>query len=371
MDQRQSLKVVIFGDDDFAQVDTAAHRLVSLVARGLELQGCEVSLSCDFPNGQRSLVGRALRSLRRVFSLPPSDVVIYYGQVSTTLLALAAKCWRRRGLVPYLVEWPVAVPGRSPSSEFNARLFCSLVFRIAPGAIVISKYLENMAARYRPSLSVIRVPILCDPAEVSSGADVGIKCDRVRPQITYCADLDGYAEDAFLVVDSVARVARSIDLVLIGRAGPETLARLERRALDAGMIESPRVLSGLSRRELNAEYARSSALLLPLDKSDRSQARFPSKLADYLISGRPVVAAASGEPGTFLSDGETAYLVEGSSASEYAAGICRALDDPGGPQVGERGRALALTELDYRQHGQRLLRYLEGEVRRGPKEKCR
>lgn len=356
--------MVIFGDDDFTQVDTAPHRLVSLVARGLEEAGCAVTLSCDDPQRRRSLVSRAVRSLRRVAVLPPCDVVLYYGQSAPTLLALALRCWSRP-MVPYLVEWPAAVPGRSRLSDLNAQIYCRLVFRMAQGAVVISQFLEDLALRRRPGLSVLRVPVLCDPDDAAATTP---SSNSAVPQVTYCADLNGYIADALLVVESVAAVRRDIDLVLIGRADASTLSRLEERAERAGMSRLPRVLSGLPRDALNAQYARSSALMLPLDDSDRSRARYPSKLADYLMSGCPVVAAVVGEPGALLSDGETAYLVVGSTPSAYAAGIERALDDPSAKQVGINGQTLAKANLDYEQHGQRLAQFLEAVGRHRRRE---
>lgn len=353
-----NLRVLIFGDDDFLEEETAAHRLVNLVAQGLELAGCEVSLSCDRRNS--SLLRRALKSLRRTRRLTEYDAILYYGQASSTLLGLWFGTRRRTALISYVVEWPRSIPSRSFLSRLNAKLFCLLVFKIGNGAVVISRHLEQEAKKRNSRFSILRVPILCDPG--TTPIEKASMNDAVISQVTYCADLDGYLSDAEIMIEAVAKSSSNVQLVMIGRASEETRQRLAEVSGRVGLANQLRIKSQLSDQELLAEYRDSSALLLPLDNSERARARFPIKLADYLLSGCPVVASPYGEPAEYLIDGVNSFMSASHSPEDYAQALDRALTDERREAVGRAGAQVARSEFDYRQQGEKLMVFIQGSL---------
>lgn len=303
---------------------------------------------------------RAVRSLRRVLKPQPFDVVVYYGQSLPTLLALTVRCFRGPVLVTYVVEWPKAVPRQSRLSHWNAMGFSALVFRLSAGAVVISAFLERQACSKRRSIPILRVPILCDPKSWE-GRDRSVPAPAV-PIITYCADLDGYLDDALLVVDIVGALDRPATLRLIGRASNATRSLLQQAGAPYRHNLELQFAQSLSDEALQDAYLSSSVLLLPLDDSERSQARFPIKLADYLLSERPVVTTRHGEPGQLLRDGVDAYLAEHATVNELSTRLSAALDDPASGDVGRCGGRTARSKLDYQLHGLRLARFLRDVV---------
>lgn len=350
--------VLIFGDDDFQRPHSAAHRLISLVANGLQTDGCRVTLSCDPPTDGLPLVRRFLKSLRRVASLPQCDVVLYYGQGAPTLVALWLRCLRGPRLVPYVVEWPPAVPGRSAVSRANAVVFSYLVFRASRFSVVISQFLAERSWTTRRSNSVLKVPILCDP-DVSADSAPSQRMNASRPPVlTYCADLDGYRSDAELVIDAACASGVEFTVRLVGRASNDTADLLLDRARRSGAVGRIDFFSEVSDSQLRELYVTSDVLLLPLDNSERSQARFPIKLADYLMSGRPVVTTVFGEPGALLTNGRNAYLAEDATAEAFTKAMTTALSDPRSSAVGLAGRRLAQLELSFIEHGKRLASFL-------------
>ena len=75
--------------------------------------------------------------------------------------------------------------------------------------------------------------------------------------------------------------------------------------------------------------------------------RFPSKLPEYLASGRPVVLPRT-NIGLHLRDGVEALLLERGDASEIAGRVASLADDPAlRLRLGEGGRAFALRELQW------------------------
>ena len=83
-----------------------------------------------------------------------------------------------------------------------------------------------------------------------------------------------------------------------------------------------------------------------------TQARFPTKLGEYLASGAPVVASARGELLGYLTDGESAFLAGPGGAEEFGRRVVDALRNPSAArEVGRKGREVAVREFDYRRYG--------------------
>lgn len=126
------------------------------------------------------------------------------------------------------------------------------------------------------------------------------------------------------------------------------------------------VLAGYLRRDqLIAEYARSSVCLAPLFLDERSQARFPTKVVEYLAAGRPVVTTRVGELASVLTHRQDAMLAEADDVDGFAACIADVLEDE---QLWEAlasgGRRLAERKFDYRVHAPALLALVSSVVDR-------
>ena len=91
----------------------------------------------------------------------------------------------------------------------------------------------------------------------------------------------------------------------------------------------------------------------------RSLARFPSKLADYLYSGRPVVTSAIGEINKYLRDGNSAFLANPGDINEFAQKISDAVSSKSRNIVGVNGKQVAESEFSIRTQGLNLKNLIE------------
>ena len=158
---------------------------------------------------------------------------------------------------------------------------------------------------------------------------------------------------------------KSLDLHLIGKADTrrgELLALAERCGSASRLVLDDLFISDAS---LRSRYRGASVLLAPLRDDDRSRARFPSKVADYLLAGRPVVSSAVGEVGAYLRDGESAFLCTPGSASSLAEAVVRAVSHPEREAIAARGRDVALENFSLTVQGPRIVSWLERLAGRG------
>ena len=66
------------------------------------------------------------------------------------------------------------------------------------------------------------------------------------------------------------------------------------------------------------------ALLIPLSNSEKDKARFPTKIAEYLASARPVVSSNIGEFANYATNNKNAVLCEPDDIAGFANGIITA-----------------------------------------------
>ena len=306
--------------------------------------------------------------------------VIYYGDSALHLLGLRAVCRLHRiPLISFLVEWPpgdvnqpdwvtendietyVPILQGGVLTRINALRFYQHVFRLSDGVIVISRFLQKKcaleAARLKKKLPTMRIPVLVPHRDVTSP-----ETDKRRNYLVFCAHLDGYPQDALFVVKVLGLVDSSTcKLIMVGGGSESTVSLIQEEAERSGVAD--RVVfqrSYLSDTDLASLYRNAEGLLAPVFGDERSLARFPSKIADYLLSGTPVISGDFGEVGAYLKDGENAFLVSDQSISAFADKISEVLGSRDkATQVGAAGKRLALEEFSSKKQGMRLLHFLD------------
>ena len=289
------------------------------------------------------------------------DVVIYYGNHAENQFIYSLLCRLLHiPFVTYLVEWFPAIPHSNPLRKIYNSLFVFLALRTSSALVVISKYLEDRvkksSIKQKKLIPYLRVPILMDP----SIWDKVKPARRLHPYILYCADLDGYYYDACFLIDSFSKSdIPETDLLFIGNASQKTFQNLINRARKNNIhLKFELITHYIPSDKLFSLYAGAEALLAPFHNDNRSIARFPSKIADYLMAARPVVSCNVGEVAEYLKDNETAFLSEPNSVSAYAHAIFRAATSENRNHVAIEGRNLAKESFDYHMHGGHLMDFI-------------
>lgn len=314
----------------------------------------------------KGVLAQRLWAMKRAGRL---DAVFFYGSSLEQWAWLRSIAWALRVPVALsVVEWRAEFDNPDRVELAHDRAFAQSI-ALADGVVAISRYIENKVALIAPQRPSTRIPILCDASEWQGV----VPARRNKPYVALCADFNAYGPDAVFAIDALAQVPEAeVELLLLGRATPEARQRIEAAAARYPKVFGPRCTVTLRtdyvpHDELRSLYAGAAALLAPLHDDARSKARFPSKLGDYLLSGRPVVSCAIGEVATHLKDGETAFLSEDSPPS-FATSLEQALMSPQKEQVGLRGQTFAREEFDFVRQGRNLRTFLEtlarGETQR-------
>ena len=237
---------------------------------------------------------------------------------------------------------------------------------LADGVLAISEDLERKAAAILPASrkrNVLPHTILVDVDEAP--------IERLRPGIVegpyvlWCGEVGGYFESIIWLLRCYAVAMRRIEglkFVVVGPLSDALKQKLLAEIAAAGLTERQVIVGGyVSRQELWRLYAGAVGLLAPLDDSERSRARFPWKIGEYLASGRPVITSAVGEIPRYFTDGEDALIARPDDEDDFVSKIELVAKNPAlADCIGAAGRELALREFHYSSYGERLLRFARG-----------
>ena len=122
---------------------------------------------------------------------------------------------------------------------------------------------------------------------------------------------------------------------------------LKEHVIFTGMVPAERIPELLS-----------GAYALALDRPDNIQAKygFPTKLGEYLLTGRPVVVTKVGDIPCFLTDKKSALLAQPNNPSDFAAQLIWVCEHPEeAERIGANGRNVALEHFNSDIEAMKLL----------------
>lgn len=293
---------------------------------GVEITSSAYDENCA--TGQRV---RALNRMCNEIALPSNKIVIssHTGVRQNVREVLKAKL-RGRAVIREINEWPLSVIWGE--SRIKQWIEIHLLPKLFDGAICISDVLVDFwKKRGRKGVPILKLPILVDVEEVEKVSGSRSQVSSGRPYVCY-----------------VGSMTESKD-------GVETL----RRAMD-GVDAELIMVSGKSHEEAISIMKSADCLVLARPDSLQARAGFPTKLGEYLSTGRPVVVTKVGEIPRYLKDGVNAYLAESGSVESVREKILEVLHDPErAGRIGAAGKEVARRCFDWRVHAEELREWLK------------
>lgn len=239
--------------------------------------------------------------------------------------------------------------------------------RISPikginGAITISEYLyeyiHNEAQRLKKTFFVIKIPIVADANEQIS---LNESLEPI-PTVLFAGSL-GYTDTIRFILDSMYEVWKQYPncrLTITGFSDDDLSAIWIKNEITAHKLNNVELAGYLDRQTLLKRYMSAWALLVPLFNDIRSTARFPTKIGEYLLSGRPVITNNVGEIPRYLVDGTSALICEPDDVKAYAEKIIEVIENPSrAALIGSKGKQVAIESFHYAKYGEKLVSFFE------------
>lgn len=236
---------------------------------------------------------------------------------------------------------------------FLGNKFCNAIFCISQYLIDFYKMKGVKSERLLLVPSTVdtnRFNIVCDPPLSHS-------------YILYCGSLTIIKDGVDVLINSFSKIASNypeVSLVLLGK-GDTIKEEIIIKELVNSLNLNDRIifLGQLPRIEVPPFMLHAKMLVLSRPKSIIADAGFPSKLTEYLASGRPIAVTKVGEIEVYLKDNETAFLSIPNSIDAFAERMDDILSDyESALTVGAKGKELALGIFNYNVQAQRMIRFI-------------
>ena len=279
-----------------------------------------------------------LRRLRHV------DAVLFYGvDLQMLVLTLLAARITRTPVFNEITEHPHVLFAASRYKRLGNFVYESLLLSRFKGMIVISSSLKRYVAEHAPLVPVHIMPPIAEYPVSQQTANV------LPGLFTYAGSLSEQKDGVISLVEAfkaVHRVHPSARLRIFGH-GPDSQRSMLNAKIDSlGLNDAVQLRPSVARGELMLALAESDVLVHCRPSSKQATYGFPTKLAEYLSCGRPVVTTNTSDLACYLDDHASAFLVPPDDTAAFAQAMLATLADRDmADSVGARGRQVFDTSF--------------------------
>ena len=233
------------------------------------------------------------------------------------------------------------------------------LFKYPSKFIVISEFLRQRVLdktnQFQTNQPVFKMPILYEKSLAQK--------IPVKNQFFWCGLLDGYKTLVIFMINAFSKFKTTDQtncrLVFAGRVSKNTKDDILDLAKELGVSDFIDILGFIEDQVLERQMASSLALLVPLENDDRSKARFPTKLAEFLSTERPVIASGIGEICSYLTNLESAYIAAAGCEDDWARNMSLvAAQTHTANCIGLEGAKIGFENFHYLVYSQQLDEFL-------------
>lgn len=263
--------------------------------------------------------------------------------------------------IPIIVEvceWPMAIAITKGYGFSKGYKFKRALAKYADGVIPISTYISQEIEKCASerNISSLIVPIMFDE-EPDKEKTHGFQALE-HSYIFYSGSAD-YENIWKLIIDAFFILYTKgvhIPLFITCPGRESSVNALLKYIKDKKLFNTIKYLGYVEDNDFYRLIANATILLAPLPNDLQTIARFPTKLAFYLASGRPVITTKIGDITKYLCDEENAYLTSRDCTPEELANkILNCLSNlQKAEKVGLEGKKVAWENFYYKSQSKKL-----------------
>ena len=386
------MSIVIFGDLFSFPEGGAATNRVHCYARGFRENGVNVIVVCflskygDNDNGvvdgvkyyypfqekKRSKyffvrfwkkVKKCRASYRLLKNLNKEDKIIginsWTNLLSTHLFAWFLSKSFKAKLIIEGSEHPLRFYQGGKMREMQGAIKLYIESRFCDGILCISRYLVDFYKEHGvPSRKLLLVPSTVDPTAFSRMTNKPVP----GKYIGYFGSLSFKRDNVDMLINAFADFHiqyPDIRLILGGFCTQDVKRQMVDLIDKLNISSKVKMLDFLSRKEILEYITNADVLVMTRSKDLESAASYPSKLTEFLATGKPVISVNVGEVSDFLKDSDNAFLVEPGNVQELASKLDFVYKNyEFAQQVGRKGKELTEGVFSYKYQAKRIIAFI-------------
>ena len=246
---------------------------------------------------------------------------------------------------------------RTGFNDNNVATYLSELANTYDYLMPITEYLRDLFSKHGRIKPSLLNPIIVD----TNAFQISASSSKPLTNLLYCGNL-GHAEELQVLIDMflvVHKVKPNVTLHILGGASTSKgtrniVQKYKKYCNDSGVFSSIVFHGLLTHSEVVQQYSIADAFVLPRPFREYSRAGFPTKLGEYLATGKPVVTTATGDIPVYLKDQHSAYLVEDSTPRSFAEKVIQAIADSSAKRVGLNGAKVAHEHFSIKASAERI-----------------
>ena len=253
---------------------------------------------------------------------------------------------------PYSVLYPAKYGLLYKWYELN------LFYRLFDSILVMTTPLKEFyAMRKKKSANIELIPMTVQPERFEN---ILVETIFQSPFFAYAGYLGDNKDGVDILIKAFGLVAKEYSdvlLVLIGYSNNkdhhDNLIRLTK---EYNIVNQVVFTGRIHRDEIPRYFCNAIGLLLARPDNIQAKGGFPTKLGEYLATGKPVVITKVGEIPNYLKDNYNAFLAEPDSAESFASKMIELLRDKDNAyKIGINGKKLTKEVFNYKVQANHIL----------------
>lgn len=233
------------------------------------------------------------------------------------------------------------------------------------GLGLMTKTLVNHYSKHdRLKVPLLYLPMTVDFNRFEDLPDSDLK-EFKAPYIAFVGVMNNIKDGVDILIEAFSRVAEDFpnhSLYLVGPWQTDTPGQLK-QIEELGLTNRIFWMKTYPRNSIPAIISNAELLALPRPDSKQAQGGFPTKLGEYLATGKPVCVTTVGEIPDYLVDNESVFFAKPGSVDSFEDAMKRALSEPElALKVGEKGKKVAEKEFNALVQAKKLKEFFENLI---------
>lgn len=237
--------------------------------------------------------------------------------------------------------------------------FINVVAKIDYFACMTQTLLAHYRKMAKPKAQFLHLPMTVDLKRFQSVATTDL---YNKPYIAYTGTFNNAKDGVDILIHSFANIAQKYPSLHLYLAGFYHYDVDKQKEIINKYNLNDRVtyLGVLNKDQIPLFICNAELLVLSRPDSHQAQGGFPTKLGEYLATGKPVCVTKVGEIPNYLEDNVSAFLAEPGDVDSFTDAMDRALSNlEKAREVGLAGRDVAKKEFNSEIQAKRLADFLQ------------
>jgi len=231
------------------------------------------------------------------------------------------------------------------------------------GMALMTHTLMNHYKNFQGSLpELLHLPMTVDLGRFENVIINDVAESLQKPFVAYIGVMNNKKDGVDILIEAFAQVKRTIPNLKLYLFGPyhyDTPGHINQIA-NLQLTDSIFYKGEVHRDNVPSILTEADLLVLPRPDSKQAQGGFPTKLGEYLASGKPVCATSVGELPNYLVDNESVFFAKPGSVDSFSAAMKRALSNSEfAKEIGINGRRVSESQFNKEIQAKKLKYFFE------------